>query len=277
MYSTPKVVLSIAGSDSCAGAGVQADLKTISALGGYGATVITAITSQNTEKVCDIFPVSAKSVQRQIESLVQDDISIDAIKIGMIYSVDTLFAISKALSHPKFAKTPKILDPVLMSTSGDALSQSDEIIDLIKSQLIPKSLLITPNMDEAAALCGYPIHNLQEAQVAAKDLLRWGSYAVLIKGGHAKTTNSIHNIFVTQRNTVPQVLTHQRISIGEVHGTGCTLSSAIATYVAQTKNLEKSVRLGINYVLEILKNKPLNMGRGAKLLHHFFNLIPPKV
>ena len=222
-------------------------------------------------------PFHPKALLGQIEAITADTLPIGAIKIGMLYSVDLIFAASKALSHPKLASVPKILDPVLVATSGDSLSMSDEILDLIKSQLMPKSLLITPNMDEAAALCGYPIHNLQEAQMAAKDLLRWGSYAVLLKGGHAKTTNSIHNILVTQRNPSPQVITHQRIPVGETHGTGCTLSSAIATYMAQTKNLERSVRLGIDYILKSLSSKPLKMGDGAGLLRHFFNLIPPKI
>lgn len=264
-----KIILSIAGSDSIAGAGIQADLKTISSLGAYGTTAITAVTAQNTQKVWGIHPVPSSMVRKQIEAVL-DDFRVHAIKVGMLHNTDNIFAIAKALSNSKHPRVPIILDPVMVATSGDSLSENDDLCDLIKSQLFPVSLLVTPNIDEASKLCGYPINSLQDAQLAAKDLLKWGCYGVLIKGGHAQTPG-IHNVYFTQNHSTPEVITHERIPTDQTHGTGCTLSAAIATYFAQTGNLSKSVSMGLDYVIQSLRQTPKNIAKGAKPLNHFFN------
>ena len=261
-------VLTIAGSDCSGGAGIQADIKTISALGAYAASAITAITVQNTCGVTDIHPVPASYVKGQIEA-VMTDIRPRAIKIGMINDVNIVKVIAESLQ--KFKPEFVVFDPVMVSTSGCKLME-DEAIEAITSQLMPLSTLITPNLREAEVLTGSPIPDIETMKTASRELLRYGSHAVLVKGGHLEG-GDMTDILVCG-NTPEDIHRYHstKINSANTHGTGCTLSSAIAAYIGQGISLPEAVGLGKKYLTNALfYGKDVTIGKGHGPLNHFFN------
>ena len=265
-------VLSIAGSDCSGGAGIQADMKTISALGGYAATAITAVTVQNTCGVRAIHPVPADIVSGQIAA-VMEDIRPQAVKIGMVNDVAVIRAIVQAL---RACRPPVVFDPVMVSTSGHRLIE-DEAISLITAELMPLADLITPNLKEAEVLCGMPVRTVADMQEAAARLLRYGCRAVLLKGGHLEG-GDMTDLLLMADEPSPRLYTSPRVESRNTHGTGCTLSSAIATLLAQGEPLPEAVEKAKEYVWQgILHGKEVEIGAGHGPLNHFFAPIPMKI
>lgn len=263
-------VLTIAGSDCSGGAGIQADIKTISALGAYAASAITAITVQNTCGVTGIHPVPASYVKGQIEA-VMTDIRPRAIKIGMINDVNIVKVIAESLQtyKPEFV----VFDPVMVSTSGCKLME-DEAIEAITSQLMPLSTLITPNLREAEVLTGMPIPDIETMKTASRDLLHYGCHAVLVKGGHLEN-GGMCDVLQIENETEPHLFTADKVESHNTHGTGCTFSSAIATYLALGHDMTEAVRLAKAYVYQgILSGKDIHIGEGHGPLNHFHSPVP---
>lgn len=263
-------VLTIAGSDCSGGAGIQADIKAISALGGYAASAITAITVQNTCGVTGIHPVPASYVKAQIEA-VMTDIKPSAIKIGMINDVEIVKAIAESIKKykPKFV----VFDPVMVSTSGCKLIE-DKGIEAIKKELIPLSTIITPNLSEAMVLTGDNISDAASMTAAGNKILESGCGAVLIKGGHLEGNDMCDVLCIKGENT-PYIYTASKISSKNTHGTGCTLSSSIATYLALGETLREAVRKAKDYVHKgILNGKDVCIGSGHGPLNHFYSPVP---
>ena len=263
-------VLTIAGSDCSGGAGIQADIKAISALGGYAASAITAITVQNTCGVTGIHPVPASYVKAQIEA-VMTDIKPSAIKIGMINDVEIVKAIAESIKEykPKFV----VFDPVMVSTSGCKLIE-DKAIEAIKEELIPLSTIITPNLSEAMVLTGDSISDAASMTAASNKILESGCGAVLIKGGHLEGNDMCDVLCIKGENT-PYIYTASKISSKNTHGTGCTLSSSIATYLALGETLREAVRKAKDYVHKgILNGKDVCIGSGHGPLNHFYSPVP---
>ena len=261
---TIPIALTIAGSDSSGGAGIQADLKTFAALGVYGASVITALTAQNTRSVSGIHPVPAAFVTAQIDA-VFGDLDVKAVKIGMVAQLATIEAIAAALE--RWPRAPVVLDPVLVATSGDRLLTIDAVAGL-RTKLIPRAMLITPNLPEAAALLDEPVASGRAAiERQGKRLLAMGCRAVLIKGGHGQGTESI-DYLVSASGTI--ALPAPRISTDNTHGTGCSLSSAIAAGLARGETLEAAVRNAKTWISEaIAAADRLDVGHGHGPIHHF--------
>ncbi|MDQ8728446.1 bifunctional hydroxymethylpyrimidine kinase/phosphomethylpyrimidine kinase [Bradyrhizobium sp. LHD-71] len=258
------IALTIAGSDSGGGAGIQADLKTFSALGVYGASVITALTAQNTQGVTGIHDTPPDFITAQIDA-VFDDLDIKAVKIGMVSQPDAIAAIVKGLTRWKPAHV--VLDPVMVASSGDKLLAPDAI-DLLRTQLIPCVQIITPNLPEAAALLDVPVA-ASEAEVEAqgRKLLTLGCQAVLIKGGHGQGPEST-DYLVTADSALR--LSAPRIRTENTHGTGCTLSSAVAAGLAKGQSREDAVRIAKAYVsAAIAAADRLRVGKGHGPVHHF--------
>ena len=263
-------VLTIAGSDCSGGAGIQADIKAISALGGYATSAITAITVQNTLGVTGIHPVPASYVKAQIEA-VMTDIKPSAVKIGMINDVEIVKAIAESIKEyrPKFV----VFDPVMVSTSGCKLIE-DKAIEAIKKELIPLSTIITPNLSEAMVLTGDSIGDVASMTAAGNKILESGCGAVLIKGGHLEGNNMCDVLCIKGENT-PYIYTASKISSKNTHGTGCTLSSSIATYLALGETLREAVRKAKDYVHKgILNGKDVCIGSGHGPLNHFYSPVP---
>ena len=263
-------VLTIAGSDCSGGAGIQADIKAISALGGYAASAITAITVQNTCGVTGIHPVPASYVKAQIEA-VMTDIKPSAIKIGMINDVEIVKTIAESIKKykPKFV----VFDPVMVSTSGCKLIE-DKAIEAIKKELIPLSTIITPNLSEAMVLTGDNISDAASMTAAGNKILESGCGAVLIKGGHLEGNDMCDVLCIKGENT-PYIYTASKISSKNTHGTGCTLSSSIATYLALGETLQEAVRKAKDYVHKgILNGKDVCIGSGHGPLNHFYSPVP---
>lgn len=263
-------VLTIAGSDCSGGAGIQADIKAISALGGYAASAITAITVQNTLGVTGIHPVPASYVKAQIEA-VMTDIKPSAVKIGMINDVEIVKAIAESIKEyrPKFV----VFDPVMVSTSGCKLIE-DKAIEAIKKELIPLSTIITPNLSEAMVLTGDSIGDVASMTAAGNKILESGCGAVLIKGGHLEGNDMCDVLCIKGENT-PYIYTASKISSKNTHGTGCTLSSSIATYLALGETLREAVRKAKDYVHKgILNGKDVCIGSGHGPLNHFYSPVP---
>ncbi|MEO6686300.1 MAG: bifunctional hydroxymethylpyrimidine kinase/phosphomethylpyrimidine kinase [Dyadobacter sp.] len=259
-------VLTIAGSDSGGGAGIQADLKTIAALGAYGASAITALTAQNTTGVRAIHPVPGTFLKSQLEA-VFEDIIIDSVKIGMINTVETAQIIAKILD--RFQPGFVIFDPVMVSTSGAKLIQ-DETIAVLWKELFPRATLITPNLDEASILVGREIVNPDEMIVAAEEMIEKGCQAVLLKGGHL-IAPKLFDVFV-QKGEKPEIFESDYIESKNVHGTGCTLSSAIATFVALGNSLPEAMRLAKIYIAGAIEaGKDIATGKGSGPLNHSFS------
>jgi hydroxymethylpyrimidine/phosphomethylpyrimidine kinase len=261
---TIPVALTIAGSDSSGGAGIQADLKSFAALGVYGASVVTALTAQNTSGVSGIHQVPADFVTAQIDAVFAD-LDIKAVKIGMVAQLPIIDAIAAGLT--RWAPTHIVLDPVMVATSGDRLLAADAI-EALRNQLIPRASLITPNLPEAAALLDEPVA-LSEAAIESqgKRLLAMGCPAVLIKGGHGQGTESTDYFF--DGNGVI-VLAAPRIDTRNTHGTGCSLSSAIAAGLAKGEGMETAVRHAKAWVsAAIAAADRLEVGHGHGPIHHF--------
>ena len=289
--SYPKV-LSIAGSDSSGGAGIQADLKTFSALGVYGATAITAITAQNTQGVNSQFALEPQMVYDQIAA-VMDDIEPSVVKIGMLSNTAIVEAVAKALHdyRPSFI----VLDPVIVSSTGHRLL-SIEAQETIKEKLIPIADLLTPNIPEMKALTDSSLSSLEEKKEAAQQLFNLGAKAILLKGGHEEGEVKTDVLFVSQQSTDNEttsrdasmtqndkqdvvdtsirmlLLSSPTIETNNTHGTGCTLSSAIAAFIARGLSLEDAISEAKNYVTEAIRaGADINIGKGIGPVNHFFN------
>ena len=253
-------VLIIAGSDSSGGAGIQADIKTVTSLGSYAMTAITAVTSQNTTGVKSIVPIKPKEISNQIDFSVKD-IRPNAIKIGMLHSKQVIQAVIKSLNKIKIRKI--VLDPVMVAKGGTRLVNNTAIIHL-KKRLIKKILLITPNIPEAEILTSIKINSVNDMINAGKKLISLGAKNVLIKGGHLKS-KQMNDILMNKK--IIKIFKSKKYSSKNTHGTGCTLSSAIATYLSCGKDLIKSCELGIKYVNEAIKSN-INLGKGNGPINH---------
>jgi hydroxymethylpyrimidine/phosphomethylpyrimidine kinase len=259
------IAVTIAGSDSSGGAGIQADLKTFAALGVYGASVITALTAQNTRGVSAIHDVPADFITAQIDA-VFSDLDVAAVKIGMLSQAATIETVAKGLDR-HHAKNI-VLDPVMVATSGDRLLIPDAV-EALRKVLIPLALVITPNLPEAAALTGASVaRNEKEMEIQARELLALGARNVLIKGGHGSGDESV-DLLVGQGDVLR--LSVRRIDTNNTHGTGCTLSSAIAAGLARGLDLKTAARDAKAYVTAAIAGAGLlKVGRGHGPLHHFY-------
>lgn len=256
-------LLIIAGSDSSGGAGIQADIKTVTSLGSYAMTAVTAVTSQNTTGVASIIKIPSKEISRQIE-YTSKDIKPDVIKIGMLHSVDAINAVLKSLKKIKVKKI--ILDPVMITTSGVRLINR-KAITKIRNHLIKRVELITPNIPEAEILTKIKIMSVNDMIYAAQKLIDMGAKNVLLKGGHIKG-KVITDIFINKKEI--KIFRNNKIITKNLHGTGCSLSSAIATYFSCGKTLKKSCELAINYVNNSIKSSP-NYGKGNGPINHLIS------
>lgn len=256
------VVLTIAGSDSSAGAGIQQDLKTMTALGAYGATVITALTSQNTLGVQGVMPVPEDVVRSQIES-VMNDLDVKAIKIGQIPNADVAHAVAESITqyyHSHHVLLPVVYDPVMISTSGRRLMSADSILT-IQNELFPICTLITPNIREAEHLIGRELLCKEDIEEAGEELSNLFGTNILIKGGHAEGDIMTDHLF-TVRGEMHEFHS-AKVNSTNLHGTGCTLSSAIACFLAEGKSMTQSIDLAKQYVTRaIIGGKDLSVGHG---------------
>ncbi|WP_158974753.1 bifunctional hydroxymethylpyrimidine kinase/phosphomethylpyrimidine kinase [Cellulophaga sp. L1A9] len=259
-------VLSIAGSDSGAGAGIQADLKTISACGGYGTSAITALTAQNTLGVFDIHPIPTLHLKKQIEAIL-DDIGADAVKIGMLHGSESIRTVVHCLK--KYPIKNIVVDPVMVASSGDSLLE-DNAIAVLKKKLFPMARLITPNIPECELLLDEQINEKSDLKALAKALGRQHNTSVLLKAGHLQL-DLLTDVFYNNENDSLLMLSSKKVASKNTHGTGCTLSSAIATFLAQGNSLEDAVKKGKNYLeLAIIKSRSHILGKGYGPLHHFY-------
>ena len=252
-------ILIIAGSDSSGGAGVQADIKTVTALGGYAMTAITAITAQNTKGVFGVTPLSPKDIEKQI-LVTCADMKPDVVKIGMLHSSQVILSVLKVI---KKIKKKIILDPVMIAKGGSKLINKSAIKTL-KKKLLKESFLITPNIPEAEVLTGVEIKNTKDMIKAAKFLIKIGAKNVLVKGGHSKS-NLLEDVFLNNKEF--KIFKNKKIKTKNTHGTGCTLSSAIATFLSCGKPLKRSCELGIKYVNQAIRSN-LNYGKGHGPINH---------
>jgi hydroxymethylpyrimidine/phosphomethylpyrimidine kinase len=260
-------VLTIAGVDPSGGAGILADLKTFSALGAYGCGVVAALTAQNTRAVTGIHEVPPEFLQLQLDTLF-DDVRIDAVKIGMLASSAPIRVVAAALKRhrPKFV----ILDPVMVAKSGDRLLRA-EAVDALRGELLPLATVLTPNLPEAGDLLGHAVADAPESmREAARALHALGAAHVLVKGGHG-SGDTLVDVLCDGARCVE--LPAQRIRTRNTHGTGCTLSSAIAALAPQRPTVEAAVRDARAYVVEaIRRSDELSVGSGHGPLHHFHNV-----
>lgn len=264
----PYKVLSIAGSDPSGGAGIQADIKAVSALSGYAATAITALTVQNTMGVKSVFAIPASVVVEQIET-VMEDICPQAIKIGMVKDADIVMAIAGAIR--KYKPQYVVYDPVMVATSGDRLID-DNIVGIIESELIPLATLITPNMSEAQVLWRGKIEGIDDMVQSAKDLSGKYNINVLVKGGHLKG-EGMCDILCCKNDRRIVRFTERRIETHNLHGTGCTLSSSIATLLAKGLDLENAVCQAKKYVTKAIEmGSSMEIGHGNGPLWHNVSL-----
>lgn len=267
MTPTPPIALTIAGSDSSGGAGIQADLKTFTALGVYGASVITALTAQNTLGVCAIHAVPPAFIAAQIDA-VAEDLAIAAVKTGMLGDAATVLAVCAGLERHHLA--PLVVDPVMVATSGDVLLAADAI-DAVRQELIPRAALITPNLAESAALLGVaPARSLDEMETQARQLLALGPAAVLVKGGHHVGGEQAIDILATRQ--APGDVLHfaaPRIATRNTHGTGCTLAAAITAHLALGKSLVDAVGAAKAYLSAALAaGRDHAIGHGSGPVDH---------
>jgi hydroxymethylpyrimidine/phosphomethylpyrimidine kinase len=262
-------VLSVAGSDPSGGAGIQADLKTFSALGAYGAAAITALTAQNTRGVTGVLPVPAKFVTDQLDALFTD-LDVRAVKTGMLGDPDVVDAVAAAIKRYRVPNL--VVDPVMVATSGDRLV-SDDTVAAIRDRLVPLATVITPNLPEAAALLGWDAVTPDTATKAAEELRSLGANAALVKGGHGQGDEAVDVLADpdgTHDYRAPRVRTRN------THGTGCTLSSAIAARLAQGASLREAVGVAKRYVTGALRAADsLRVGHGAGPVHHFYSWWEP--
>ena len=253
-------ILIIAGSDSSGGAGIQADIKTVTALGSYAMTAITAVTAQNTQGVKKITPIPTKNVHKQI-TMILDDIGADGVKIGMLHNASIIKCVYSILKKYKLKNI--VLDPVMVAKGGTKLINNSSI-KYLKKLLLPLSNLVTPNIPEAEVLTGGSISNKKDMIKAAKIILNMGSKNVLLKGGHLKS-KMICDILATRKGI--KVFSKRKIKTKNTHGTGGTLSSALATCLSQKKNIFKSCKISLNYVNQAITYAP-GYGKGYGPLNH---------
>jgi hydroxymethylpyrimidine/phosphomethylpyrimidine kinase len=259
-------VLTIAGSDSGGGAGIQADLKTMAAIGCYGMSVITALTAQNTRGVTGIHAVPPSFAAEQMTA-VFSDIGADAVKIGMLFSADLVAVVAAQLKKHRARKI--VLDPVMVAQSGDKLLQ-DDAVQALKDHLMPLADVVTPNLPEAEVLLNRSIRCLEDMQTAAALLAEFGSRSVLIKGGHLENGASTDVLYLTAEDRFVTLKT-ERIESCNNHGTGCTLSSAIASYMAKGDDIEAAVRKAKDYIQNAIRaGAEYKIGHGHGPVHHFF-------
>jgi hydroxymethylpyrimidine/phosphomethylpyrimidine kinase len=258
-------LLTIAGSDSGGGAGIQADLKTFSALGCFGMTAITALTAQSTTGVRAIHGVPPDMLRDQIDAVVED-IGVDAVKIGMLHSPHIVRTVAEAIDRHSLQRV--VLDPVMVATSGAVLIDNPAIAVLVK-ELFGRAVLVTPNLDEAALLVGRPLTSEADMELAAHELLGKGARAVLLKGGHL--AGDVVCDLLMQQGTQPHLMRAPRIATANTHGTGCTLSSAIAAYLALGYTLVDAVEAARTYVRGALAaGANVKTGQGSGPLNHGF-------
>ena len=258
-------ILTIAGSDSGGGAGIQADIKSISANGGYAASVITASTAQNTQGVTDIHPIPVPHIIMQMKA-VFDDISFSCVKIGMLHSSEVIQAVQDTLHLYKI--TNVVFDPVMIATSGDKLLNDDAVQSL--KRFLPKVSLITPNIPEAELLIGHTI-DLDNIQSTAQELAELYHTSVLLKGGHLKLTDTMTDILYNYKTKKTTVIHNKTVETKNTHGTGCSLSSSIATYIGLGYSLEEACIKGCEYLnLAIEKGKDKVLGHGHGPVNHFY-------
>jgi len=257
---TKSKVLIIAGSDSSGGAGIQADIKTVTTLGSYAMTAITAVTAQNTTGVKSIVPINTKEIYNQI-MFTSNDIRPDAIKIGMLHSTKVIKSVTKSLDQIQIRNI--VLDPVMVAKGGTKLIDN-KAINLLKSTMVKRSLIITPNIPEAEILTNTKIKSKKDMILVAQKLIELGAKNVLIKGGHLKG-EIVHDIYVNNKDI--KIFNSKRVKTKNTHGTGCTLSSAVATFLSCGKPVKKSCELGIKYVSSAIKSNP-NYGNGHGPINH---------
>lgn len=263
-----KTALSIAGSDPSGGAGIQADLKTFSACGCYGSTVIVAVVDENTVGVTGVHPIPVPFVAGQIKSVLRD-IGADAIKIGMLHSSELILAVKNTLLE--YDAKNIVLDPVMVATSGDKLLQ-DEAIETLKNELIPYVRVITPNIPEAEILLGKEIKSQKDLSLVIKDLSFGNQVSVMLKAGHL-TEDKLTDVFYNAETGEIIELTSQRINTKNTHGTGCTFSSAITAFLAHGLSLNDAVRKGKDYINNaIVAGADYEIGKGHGPVHHFFDI-----
>ncbi len=258
-----KRALTIAGSDSGGGAGIQADLKTFAALGVFGTSAITALTAQNTVNVLGIFPVSPEFVALQIDAVIRD-IGTDAVKTGMLSNAGIIETV--ALKVREYGLAPLVVDPVMVAKSGDALLEP-AARDALVGKLLPLAAVVTPNLPEAEVLCGFPITGLEEMRKAARAIHSLGPKSVVVKGGHLIGNDSSTDLFFDGEDF--EELTERRIDTRNTHGTGCTFASAIAARLARGDSTREAVRAAKRYVTRILKaSAGLSFGHGHGPMNH---------
>ena len=259
-------VLTIAGSDSGGGAGIQADLKTFAALGAYGMSAITALTAQNTLGVAGIHAVPPDFLAAQIDA-VASDIGAHAVKIGMLHAPEIVQAVAQAID--RHALPHVVLDPVMVSATGATLIEPPAVQTLV-AELFPRAALITPNLDEAALLLGRRVENAQDMPAAAQALLQMGARAVLLKGGHLPG-DQVLDVLV-ERGGESHAMQHERVATGNLHGAGCTLSSALAVFLAQDLPLRLAAEAARSFVLDAIKEGAMvKTGQGVGPLNHGFS------
>ena len=262
-----RAVLTIAGSDSSAGAGIQADLKTFAALGVYGASAITAVTSQNTTGVGGVFAMPAQIVRSQIECIAED-LTLSAVKTGMLATADIVLAVAETVG--RLLRPNLVVDPVMTATSGAARTLlAPEAVSILKMRLLPLASIVTPNITEAAALSGIVVTSLETAREAARRIFDLGPRAVVVKGGHLEGPNAVDVLFDGQ-----SFVEFSSPRFSPVHGTGCTFASAIAARLAQEDDLASAVDRAKRYVTGAIEHS-IAIGRGARVLDHFWNLPSP--
>lgn len=260
-------VLTIAGSDSGGGAGIQADLKTFAACGCYGLSVITALTAQNTRGVLGVEPASPAFVAQQLMAI-RDDIQVHGIKTGMLHNAGAIAATVAALEH--WNQCPLVVDPVMIAKGGAALLQ-DDAIAMIKSSLIPRATVVTPNIPEAERLSGIPIVDQTTMWKAAQALLDCGAQCVVIKGGHSGESDAVDRVY-TSASSEPVELRAVRVDTKNLHGTGCTFSAATAAFLARGLPLLAALEAAKEFVTQaILRSEALTVGGGHGPLHHGWN------
>jgi len=259
-----KIALTIAGSDSSGGAGIQADLKTFSALGVYGMSVLTSITAQNTIGVQGVHDLPPDFVGLQIDSVMQD-IGADAVKTGMLSNAQIIKIVSKKIKEYQVRNL--VIDPVMITKGGDRLLREDAVKEL-KEDLIPLAIVVTPNFSEAEVLSGLRIKNIEDMKEAAREIYKLGAKNVLVKGGHLLSEEAIDLLYNGQTFSEFKA---ERIDTKNTHGTGCTLSSAIAAGLAQGKEVEEAVEIAKRYITLAIKNS-LTIGHGHGPLNHLVRL-----
>ena len=258
-------ILIIAGSDSSGGAGIQADIKTVTALGGYAMTAVTAVTVQNTKGVSAVIPIKPKEIGKQILFTCKD-IKPNAVKIGMLHSSQVIMSVVNALKKIKTSKI--VLDPVMVAKGGARLI-NQSAIKTLKDKLIKQAYLITPNIPEAEVLTKTKIKSLEDMIYAANILMKFGVRNVLLKGGHRKS-KYMEDVLLNRKEI--KIFKNKKIKTRNTHGTGCTLSSAIATFLSCGKPIKKSCELGIKYVNQAIGSNP-NYGKGHGPINHLNSII----